>query len=212
MARMTGATDATTGAPARDVQLRTSVALVAALAVVHLVMAYYVDSISHAVLDLVHPLLGVEAARFAVGLTAWAPLIVVVLLWARERHLGRVAGLVMVGFATVSYLRGVVLERFLDAGDPDATARYLDWSTWTLTALLPLGAALGWSVARRRGAGWWPGLLVATVVAVLFRWLDLDAFDDSNLRFAFAALVYHVVPAVLAGLACWWIDAREAGG
>ena len=48
-------------------------------------------------------------------------------------------------------------------------------------------------------------------VASCFRWLDLDAFGDSDLRFAFAALVYHVVPAVLAGLACWWIDAREAG-
>jgi len=212
MARMTGATETTRGARSRDDQLRVSVVLVVALALAHLVMAYFVDAISGAVLDLVYPLLGIEAARLAVSLTAWAPLAVVVLFWGRERHLARVASLVAVGFATLSYLRGLVVERLLDTGNQDAALRFLDWSTWTLTALIPLGAALGWSIARRRGTGWWPGLLVAAVVASLFRWLDLDAFADSDLRFAFAAMVYHVVPAVLAGLTCWWIDVREADG
>ena len=212
MARMTGATETTASARSRDVQVRVSAALVTALAVEHLVRAYYVDSIPGAIIDLVQPLLGIEPALLAVGLAAWAPLALVVLFWGRERHLARLASLVAVGFATLGYLRGVVLERLLDSGDEGAARSFLHWSTWLLTALLPLGAALAWSIARRHGTGWWPGLLVAAVLASLFRWLDLDAFADSNLRFAFAAMVYHVVPAVLAGLACWWIDVREAAG
>jgi hypothetical protein len=209
MAHMTGATEATTGARSRHDDLRVSVALVAGVALVHLVMAYHVDAISGAVFDRLHPLVGVEAARLAVSLTAWLPLVLVVLWWGRDRRLARLAGLVAVGFATLGYLRGVIAQWLFDPADQDAVVRYLDWSTWVLTSLIPLGAALVWGIARRRGSAWWPGLLVAAVVASLFRWLDLDAFSTSNLRFAFAALVYHVVPAVLAGLACWWLDARE---
>jgi hypothetical protein len=212
MAHMSGATEATTGVRSRGHELRVSVVLVVAVALVHLVMAYYVDSITGAVIDAVDPLLGQEAARLTVSLTAWVPLALAVLLWTRARHLAWVAVAVMAGFATLSYLRGLVVERLLDAGDQDAALSFLDWSTWTLTALIPLGAALGWGIARRRGTGWWPGLLLAAVVASMFRWLEIDAFANSNLRFAFAALVYHVVPAVLAGLACWWIDVREAEG
>ena len=210
MARMTGATETTTGAHSRHGQLPVSVALVAGVALVHLVMAFYVDSITAAILDLVTPLLGQEAALLAVSLTAWLPLLVVVLLWARVPRLGWIAVAVGVFVATLGYLRGVVVERLLDTGNQDAALLFLDWSTWVLTALIPVGAALCWSIARRHGTGWWPGLLVAAVVASFFRWLDLDAFADSNLRFAFAALVYHVLPAILAGLACWWIDVREA--
>jgi hypothetical protein len=191
MAGMTGAAETSATTRSRHAELRMSAFLVTAVAVVHLVMAYFVDSISSTIIDLVEPLLGLEAARLTVSLTAWLPLALVVLPWARTRPLGWVACGVMAGVATLSYL---------------------EWSTWALTSLIPLGAALAWSIARRRGSGWWPGLLVAAVVASLFRWLDIDAFADSDLRFAFAALVYHVVPAVLAGLACWWIDVREAGG
>jgi hypothetical protein len=210
MARMTGATETATGAHSRHRQLGVSVALVAGLALLHLVMAYYVDSIARAILDLVTPLLGQEAASLTVSVIAWLPLLLVVLLWARAPRLGWIAVAVGVCVAMLGYLRGVVVERLVDTGDQDAALRFLDWSTWTLTALIPLGAALCWGIARRHGTGWWPGLLVAAVVASFFRWLDLDAFADSNLRFAFAALVYHVVPAILAGLACWWIDVREA--
>lgn len=212
MTLMTGGTETSAATRSRDAELRMSVALVSAVAVVHLVMAYFVDSISSAVIDLVDPLLGPQAARLTVSLTAWLPLALVVIFWARARHVGWVACGVMIGIATLSYLRGLVVERLLDAGYQDAALRFLDWSTWALTSLIPLGAALAWGIARRRGAGWWPGLLVAAVVASLFRWLDIAAFGDSDLRFAFAALVYHVVPAVLAGLACWWYEAREAGG
>jgi hypothetical protein len=212
MARMTGATETTASARSRDVQVHVSAALVTALAVEHLVTAYYVDPIADAVIDLVQPLLGVEPALLAVGLVAWAPLALVVLFWGRERHLARLGSLVAVGFATLVYLRGVVVERLLDSGDRGAALSFLHWSTWVMTSLLPLGAALAWSIARRRGTGWWPGLLAAAVLASLFRWLDFDAFPDSNLRFVFAAMVYHVAPAVVAGLACWWIDVREAPG
>jgi hypothetical protein len=211
MTPMTGAAETSATPRSRDTELRISVALVTAVVVVHLVMAYFVDSIASAIIDLVEPLLGLEAARLAISLTAWLPLALVVLLRARARHLAWVACGVMAGVATLSYLRGLVLERLLDAGYQDAALSFLDWSTWALTSLIPLGAALAWGIARRRGTGWWPGLLVAVVVASLFRWLDIAAFADSDLRFAFAALVYHVVPALLAGLACWWYDAREAG-
>jgi hypothetical protein len=212
MISMTYGTETGADPRSRDAELRVSVALVTAVAVVHLVMAYHVDSISRAVIDLVDPLLGPEAARLTVSLTAWLPLTLVVLFWARTRHLGWVACWVTIGVATLSYLRGLVVERLFDAGHQDAALTFLDWSTWVLTALVPLGAALAWSIARRRGSGWWPGLLVAAVVASLFRWLGLTAFAEGDLRFAFAALLFHVVPAVLAGLACWWYDVREAGG
>jgi hypothetical protein len=212
MSLMTGGIETSAAARSRDAELRVSIALVVAVAVVHLVMAYFVDSISRAVLDVVDPFLGPEAARLAVSLTACLPLALTVLFWARTRHLGWVAFWVAIGVATLSYLRGLVVESLLDAGHQVAALRFLDWSTWVLTALIPLGAALAWSIARRRGSGWWPGLLVAPVVASLFRWLELTAFADGNLRFAFAALVYHVVPAILAGLACWWYDVRELRG
>ncbi len=209
MTCMTSATGPIAEARSRG-DLKVSAALVAAVALAHLVMAFFVDPVSSAVFDVVEPLLDQEVARLAVGLTAWLPLAVALLLWSRTRQLGALAVAVAVVVATLSYLRGYVVERLLDAGDPDAALRFLDWSTWTLTSLIPVGAALAWGIARRRGTGWWPGLLVAAVTASLFRWLDIDAFGDSDLRFAFAALVYHVVPAVLAGLACWWIDLREA--
>ena len=51
---------------------------------------------------------------------------------------------------------------------------------------------------------------MAGLVAALFRLIDLDAFaDDAGLRAMYLALVYHVVPAVLAGLACWWLEVRH---
>lgn len=209
---MTGVTEASVDPRARDDRLGLSVALVVAVALAHLVMAFYVDTVTRAVFELIEPVLGQEVARLAVGLTAWLPLAVVVLVWARTRERGWVAVTVMAVVATLSYLRGFVAERLLDAGEEDAALRFLDWSTWALTSLVPLGAALAWGIARRRGTGWWPGLLVAAAVASLFRWLDIDAFGDSDLRFAFAALVYHVVPAVLAGLSCWWISVRQAPG
>jgi hypothetical protein len=110
------------------------------------------------------------------------------------------------------------MARMTGAAETSATARSRDAelrmsaAIVTAVAVAHLARAAPWGIARRRGLGWWPGLLVAAVVASLFRWLDIAAFTDSDLRFAFAALVYHVVPAVLAGLACWWIDVREAGG
>ena len=82
-------------------------------------------------------------------------------------------------------------------------------SGWFVTAVLAFGAALAWGVARRHGT-WWPaGLVVAPVVALLFRALDLHVFDDLALRAGLLALVLHVVPAVLAGLACWALEWRE---
>jgi hypothetical protein len=209
---MTSATEPHVEAGARNVRLSVSVAVVAAVALAHLVTAFFVDPITSSIIDVVDPLLGAEVAKLAVSLAAWAPLALAALLCARTSDRGWAAALVVVGVATLSYLRGFVAERLLHAGEIDAAVRFFDWSTWVLTCLLPLGAALAWSIARRRGSGWWPGLLVAAALAASFRWLDLTAFGDSDLRFAFAAMVYHVVPAVLAGLVCWWLDSREAEG
>jgi len=209
---MTGTTQPSADQPSADTrtgdtQLRTSVVLVGALVVTHLVMGFYVDTISRAVKDAVEPLLGAEPALLAVGLTAWAPLAVVVLVWGRPRDRAVLAALVAAGFATLGYLRGVVVDRLTDSGDQGDALTFLDWSTWVLTSLIPVGAALVWSIARRHGTGWWPGLLAAAVLASAFRGLEIDAFED-NLRPAFAALVYHVIPALAAGLACWWIEVR----
>ena len=89
------------------------------MALVHLAMAFYVDSVTTAILDLVTPLLGQEAALLAVSLTAWLPLLVVVLLWARVPRLGWIAVAVGVFVATLGYLRGVVVESLLDTGNQD---------------------------------------------------------------------------------------------
>lgn len=199
--------------PAADTepQLPVSVVLVAGLALVHLAMAASLDSVATAVIDLVEPLFGLEPARLAATVTPWVPLVVVLFIWTEEQRLGLVAAAVALAIATVPYLRGVIVEQLMLNGNEDGAVRALDWSNWLLTGLLPLGAALAWGIARRKGQRWWPGLAVAVVVAVGFRWLDLDAFgDDAAMRQAFAASVYHVVPAVLAGLACWAIDVRTS--
>ncbi len=77
------------------------------------------------------------------------------------------------GLAT--YLRVVVVRTLLDDGRLQAALNFVDASTWVITVLLPVGAALAWGIARRRGGGWWPGLVVAGLVALLFRLIDLDA-------------------------------------
>jgi hypothetical protein len=186
------------------------VVLVAGLVLVHLVMAASLGSVSTAVVDLVEPWFGEEPALLAATVTPWVPLVVVLFIWTREQRLGLLAAVVALAVATLPYLRGVYLEQLLESGDHARATRFMDWSDWLLTVLLPLGAALAWSIARRAGTRWWPGLVVAVAVAVLFRWLDLDTFrGDPPMRRAFAAFVYHVVPAVLAGLACWWLDSRR---
>ncbi len=191
-------------------QLPVSIILVAGLALVHVVMAASLDSVSTAVIDLIEPWAGLEPARLVASVTPWVPLVVVLFIWTREQRQGLLASAVALAFATLAYLRGVVAEQLLDSGDEDAALGFLDWTNWALTALIPMGVALAWGIARRRGSRWWPGLAVAAGVAVLFRGLDLDPFpDDAELRQAFGAFVYHVVPSVLGGLACWWLDSRE---
>jgi hypothetical protein len=193
-------------------ELPVSIILVAGLALVHVVMAASLDSVSTAVINLVEPWFGAEPARLAATMTPWIPLVVVLFIWTHEQRLGLVAAAVALAFATLPYLRGVVVEQLVESGDEDRALTFLDWSNWVLTALLPLGVALAWGIARRNGSHWWPGLAVAALVAVVFRLLDLDLFqDDPALRQAFAAMVYHVIPAVLAGLACWALEIRAGG-
>jgi hypothetical protein len=194
-------------------EIRTSAALTTGLVVVHLVMAYYVFSLSDAIFDLVIRLSGQELARMMVTLAPAVPLALVVLFWARDRTLGWIACLVVVATALLPYVRNVVVERLYEAGDMSAVDTWAEWSGWVLVVLLPIGAALGWGIARRRGTSWWPGLLVGGAVAALAYWLDIDPpfGDDGQLRAMTLAFVYHVVPVVLGCLACWWLEVRNRG-
>ena len=199
-----------TGARTGSRELLVSVALVTGVAVAHLVMAYFVSTLPDAEFDLVNRLTGQELAELVVNLIPLVPLGLVVFFWARTRSLGWTAMSVVACLGLATYLRGVVVRTLLDDGRLQAALNFVDASTWVITVLLPVGAALAWGIARRRGEGWWPGLIVAGLVAALFRLMDLDAFaDDAGLRAMYLALVYHVVPAVLAGLACWWLEVRH---
>jgi len=138
------------------------------------------------------------------------PLALVVLFWARDRTLGWIACLVVVATALLPYVRNVVVERLYDAGDMGAVDTWAKWSGWVLVVLLPIGAALGWGIARRRGTSWWPGVLVGGAVAALFDLFDLGWFaNDPGLQAMSLAFVYHVVPVVLGCLACWWLEVRQ---
>src|SRR3954453_20104555 len=210
---MTDPSTVASGARTGRGELWVSVSLVTAVAASHLVMPYFVGSLPDAVFDLVDRLSGQELAELAVNLVPLAPLGLVVFLWARTRSLGWTALGVVGSLGLATYLRGVVARVFLDHGQLQGALDFVDATTWVITVLLPVGAALAWGIARRRGRDWWPGLLLVGMVAVLFRLLDLDAFpDDAGLRAAYLALVYHVVPAVVGGLACWWLDVRQGDG
>jgi hypothetical protein len=190
--------------------LRLSIILVVGLVLVHLAMAYSYPTLPDQVFDLVNRLSGKELALILVDQVPTLPLAVVVVLWARTRRLGWIGCAVVLAVGLLPYMRDVVVRQLFDAGQPDAGISFLDRSTWVLTGLVPLGAALAWGIARRTGTGWWPGLVLAALLALLFRALDIDAFDDPSWRPVFLAFVYHVVPAVLAGLACWWLEVRRA--
>ena len=123
-------------------EVRTSAALATGLVVVHLVMAYYVFSLSDAIFDLVIRLSGQELAEMMVTLAPAVPLALVVLFWARDRTLGWIACLVVVATALLPYVRNVVVERLYEAGELDAAV--------DLDRLVGLGARR--PAARRRGA------------------------------------------------------------
>ena len=132
--------------------------------------------------------------------------------WARDRTLGWIACLVVVGTALLPYVRNVVTEHLYDAGELDAALTWTDWSGWVLVVLLPVGATLGWGIARRRGTSWWPGALVGGAVAALLDLSEPGWFaDDPRMQAMALAFVYHVVPVVLGCLACWWLEVRHRG-
>ena len=80
-------------------------------------------------------------------------------------------------------MRNVVVERLYEAGDMGAVDTWAEWSGWVLVVLLPVGAALGWGIARRRGTSWWPGVLVGGAVAALLDLFDLGWFaNDPGLQ------------------------------
>jgi len=167
--------------------LAVSSALVAGLVIVHLGMAYSFVTLPDLVHDLVEPISSDSVASLVVDLLPLLPLALVVLGVARTLLRGCVACALVIVLALVTH----------------------EASGWIVTALLAFGAALAWGVARRHGT-WWPaGLVVAPVVALLFRAMDLEVFDDYAVRAILLAFVLHVVPAVLAGLACWALEWRE---
>ena len=71
--------------------------------------------------------------------------------WARTRSLGWTAMSVVACLGLATYLRGVVVRTLLDDGRLQAALNFVDASTWVITVLLPVGAALAWGIARRRG-------------------------------------------------------------
>ncbi len=183
-----------------------SVMLVTGLSLLHLGMAASLSTLPDAVYDLVVRLGSTRLATFAVVALPWAPLGLVVLWWARTRERGWAASSIVATVVLLLYLRGVVAERLAEPSD------FLEVTGWVFTGLLPLAAALAWGLARRRGTRWWPGLLVAAAVALLFRTLHTAGpFADLALSAAGLALVFHVVPAVAAGLTCWWLDTDDDG-
>lgn len=164
-----------------------STALVTGLALVHLGMAYSFSTLPDLVYDLVEPLAGDSVADLVVDLLPLLPLALVVLGVARTMLRGCLACAIVIAVVLVAHAS----------------------SGWFVTALLAFGAALAWGAARRHGT-WWPaGLVLAPLVALSFRALDLHVFDDTALRASLLALVLHVVPAVLAGLAGWALEWRE---
>ncbi len=169
-----------------------SAALVAGLVVVHLAMAYSISTLPDLVYDLVEPLAGDSTALLVVDMLPVLPLALVVLGVARTLPRGVLACLIVLA----SGLLGHELV-----------------GSWGVASVLTLGAALAWGVARRYGRWWWAGLVLAPALALLVRWVDPNPFLDHVAVWAsFRALVLHVVPAVLAGLACWaleWWEHRE---
>jgi hypothetical protein len=186
-----------------------SVALVVGLAIVHLLMALEVSTLPDAVFDRLDGIVGRRGAVLVVNLLPAVPLALVVLFWARSRRLGVIAALVAVGSCLPAYMTFVVFERMLESGDWDAANRMLSVTKWVLVALLPTLAALAWGIARRRGRAWVPGVLVAAAVAVPLRFVDIDGAVTVATAAMIYAFVLHVVPAVLGGLTCWWLEWRQ---
>jgi hypothetical protein len=187
-----------------------SVALVAGLAFVHLWMAMEVSTLPDGVYDRLDGIVGHQGANLAVNLLPAVPLALVVLSWARTRYLGVIAAVVALSGCLLVHVRGVVFERMLDSGDFDAATRMMSSTRWPMIVLLPTLAALAWGIARRRGRAWLPGLLVAGAAVIPLRYVDAD---DMGVTAAIAAMIYafvlHVVPAVLGGLTCWWLESRQ---
>jgi hypothetical protein len=163
-----------------------SAALIAGLVLVHLAMAYSISTLPDLIHDMVGPIAGDGAADLFLDVLPLVPLALVVLGVGRTVLRGSAACLVVVVVALLTHeLTG----------------------SWQLTALLPLGAALAWGVARRDGRWWVAGLVVAPLVALLIRWMDPNPFaDDVALWASLRALVLHVVPAILSGLTCWALE------
>jgi len=182
----------------------TSVVLVAGLSVLHLAMAASLSSLPDAVYDLVIRLGSARLATFAVVALPWLPLALVLLWWARTRDLAWLACSAVIAVVLLLYLRGLIAEHLTSRSD------FLTITGWLFTALLPTAAALAWGIARRHGSRWWPGLLVAAALALIFRLLHTTGpLADLALSPSALALVFHVVPAVAAGLTCWWLETRD---
>jgi hypothetical protein len=192
---------------ARDVWV--SVALVVGLVVVHLLMALEISTLPDAVFDRLDGIVGRQGATLVIIVLPAVPLALVVLFWARSRPLGVIAACVALGSCLLGYVRFVVFERMLEAGEFDAATRMVSVTQWALLVLLPTLAALAWGIARRRGRAWVPGVLVAGAAAVPLRSVDVDGVTTVATAAMIYAFVLHVVPAVLGGLTCWWLESRQ---
>ena len=192
----------------RDVWI--SVALVVGLVIVHLWMAMEVATLQGRCLRQPRRDRRCRGGEPRRNVLPAVPLALVVLFWARSRSWGVLAAFVALGGALLVHVRGVAFVRMVESGHVDAADRMVTITQWAVIVLLPTLAALAWCIARRRGSAWVPGLLVAGALATPLRYIDLE---DTGITAATAAMIYafvlHVVPAVLAGLACWWLEWRQ---
>ncbi|XBB65203.1 hypothetical protein ABFU82_13870 [Nocardioides sp. WV_118_6] len=151
-----------------------------------------------------------EAADVTLGVVAGAVYAVVVLAVARTPQRQALA----CGLAVAALVLNVLFWYLLTHGPLQPTsydeARSIFQVRWIIDGLLLVGA---WSVSRRSGHRWWPGLLVVPVLVLAQAPFEDDLVrSTANLGTALrAASLWAWASAVLpiAGVACWLLDGRS---
>jgi hypothetical protein len=146
-------------------------------------------------------------------LLGYLPFAAALLLWGRTPARRVASALIALG--TAGYVWGLyqVFSNYV-WGDNASNASVRVY-TWAALLVAPTLCALAWGVARRWGRLWVVGLLVAPVVAVVLRELDLRwAWWHTHLiaprgDHQLMNEIVVVLPIVAAALTCWGIDEVE---
>lgn len=150
-----------------------------------------------------------EVLRFVVDVSPYALLALVLLGWGRSRR-QRLAG---AGCALLAGLADWGIQYAFDKlvygrGQLSQTnARVFDW---TMTLLIPTLVALAWGLARRSGATWPVGVLMAPALAWVHRMLQLHSGGVQSWEFHhdqwWVIRLELIAPMVAACLVCWWLE------